>query len=86
MGPVNYDWVKEHGEGWCIGRIDVYGTDSDYPEELHLPMMRAQDWGRFTEWLHTVETDFMWTLDQLVGQYEKTNPRITWWKETNEDT
>lgn len=80
MGPVNYDWVKEHGEGWCIGRIDVSGTDSDYPEELALPMMRAEDWGRFSDWLDTVETDFMWTLTQLVDQYEKTNPRITWWE------
>lgn len=84
MGPVSYDWTKKHGEGWCVGRIDVYGTGSDYPEELDLPMMRAEDWGRFSDWLDTVKTDFMWTLEQLVDQYEKTNPRITWWKETNE--
>ena len=88
MGPINMDWIKQHGEGWSAGRIDIYG-DGLYPDEIALPPMKSEDWGRFSDWLDTVETDYMWTLRQLVTQYEKTNPKIQWlhtpeWEMTNE--
>lgn len=79
MGPVNYDWIQEHGADWSGGRIDVYGTGDDYPDELYLPVMKSQDWHRFSEWLRTLRTDTVWTLAQLVDQYEQTHPEITWW-------
>ena len=78
MGPINMDWIKEHGSDWAGGRIDVYGTDSDYPDELGLPIMKAVDYNKFSDWLETVETDAVWTLQQLVEQYEKTNSKIVW--------
>lgn len=80
MGPINPDWIKEHGEGWSAGRIDVYGT-GPYPDELGLPPMRSEDWARFSEWLDKLETEEMWTLRMIVWEYEKTNPPIRWLKE-----
>jgi hypothetical protein len=77
MGPINLEWIKEHGEGWSAGRIDIYG-EGLYPDEIGLPPMKSEDWGRFSNWLDTFETDYMWTLRMLVSEYEKTNPKIQW--------
>jgi hypothetical protein len=77
MGPINLEWIKQHGEGWCAGRIDIYG-EGLYPDEIGLPPMKSEDWGRFSNWLDTFETDYMWTLRMLVSEYEKTNPKIQW--------
>ena len=64
-------------EQYSAGRIDVR-DGSEYGDEIHLPPMRNEDWHRFSEWLETVETDDVWTLDQLVELYERANPKITW--------
>lgn len=78
MGPINIDWIKEHGNDWAGGRIDMYGGDWSYPEEIGLPIMKSSDYATFSDWLDTVETDDVWTLQQLVEQYEKTNSKIVW--------
>jgi len=43
-----------------------------------VPPMLSLDWCRFGRWLDTLETDDVWTLDQLVELYERANPPITW--------
>jgi hypothetical protein len=65
---------------YSCGRIDVRGGDTDvyYGDEIGVPPMRAEDWGTFGEWLRTIETDSMWTLKEIVEEYEKTNPKIRW--------
>lgn len=80
MGPINQEWIKEHGDDWCTGRVDVYGS-GPYPDELWVPPMKSEDWARFSEWLDKLETDEMWTLRMIVWEYEKTNPPIRWLKE-----
>lgn len=72
---VSYTEITEH---WSGGRIDVYGTGDPYGDELGLPIMRGEDYVRFSIWLDTVKTETMWTLKQLVEEYEKTNPKICW--------
>lgn len=37
--------------------------------------------GRLSEWLGDFETDILYTLKELVGEYEKTNPKISWLRE-----
>jgi hypothetical protein len=49
-----------------------------YGEELDLPPMKSEDWHRFSEWLWNFETEDLWTLEQLVAEYEKTSPKIVW--------
>lgn len=81
MGPVSLNWTEKNGNDWCVGRIDVYGTGSDYPEELHLPTMKSDDWYRFSSWLDTIKTVEMLTTEQLVDWYEtETGWRITWYE------
>lgn len=65
-------------ENWSGGRIDVYGTGNHYNDELSLPIMHGEDYDRFSDWLNGVETEYVWTLNQLVELYEKTNPKIRW--------
>jgi hypothetical protein len=63
---------------YSCGRIDVSGTDDPHGNEIGVPPMLSEDWCRFGSWLDTFETDSVWTLDQLVELYERTNPKITW--------
>jgi hypothetical protein len=64
---------------YSCGRLDVRGGDTGpYGDEIGVPPMRSEDWATFGDWLDTVETDFIWTLDQLVMMYERQNPKIRW--------
>ena len=80
MGPINKQWIEDNGDDWAGGRIDVYGTDNPYGEEIGVPIMKGYDWFRFSMWLWKFETDTVWTLKELTEEYEKTNPKITWFK------
>jgi hypothetical protein len=50
----------------------------DLQDRTVYPRVPREDWSRFGDWLDTFETDFMWTLDQLVEMYERSNPKIRW--------
>ena len=72
---VEFEEITEH---YSCGRIDVRGTGDPYGDEIGVPPMRSEDWRMFSEWLDPFETSIMWTLDELVSEYEKTNPPIRW--------
>ena len=73
-----YEEVTEH---WAAGRIDIRGTEDIYGPELAVSVMKQEDWYRFGEWLNRFTTNEIWNLEQLVQEYEKTNPKITWLNE-----
>jgi hypothetical protein len=81
---VEYEEITEHYAG---GRIDFWNPniDSMYPDEMGVPLMRAEDWNSFSDWLDIYETDDVLTLEQLVYVYEQKNPPIRWWKEKDEN-
>ena len=83
MGPISKEWCDKYGSNWSIGRIDVYGTDDDYPVELPLPMMDSTDWMSFTNWLYNVRTETVYTLEQLVEEYQKNHRAIKWFNWEN---
>ena len=71
--------VEEITQQWAGGRIDIRGEGlGPYGDEIGLPIMRGDCYGRFSDWLDTVETDDVRTLAQLVEMYERDNPRIIW--------
>lgn len=76
--PGDIVLYEEQTEHWSGGRIDVYGTGEPYGDELGLPIMHGEDYARFSVWLRKFKTETMWTLNQLVEEYEKTNPKIRW--------
>ena len=73
---------EEITEHWAAGRIDIYGLDEkEYYGgmcEYGLPPMRGEDWNRFSEWLDDFVTDTLWDFEDIIAEYEKTNPKITW--------
>ncbi len=75
----------EHDEviqSYSCGRIDCRGEDLGlYGDEIGVGPMTTESWNRFGKWLDTFETDFMWTLEELVELYERNNPKIQWWVE-----
>lgn len=76
---VEYDRITEY---WYGGRIDVGGlpTDEYYngQGELGLPIMDGPSYARFSDWIVKFRTETLWTLDQLVEEFEKSNPKIRW--------
>jgi len=81
MGPVSLDWTQKHGDHWAAGRIDIYGTDSEYPEEYALNMMHQQDWSKLTRWLDFFCTKEVMPYEELIAEYEKVHGKITWWQD-----
>jgi len=77
MGPVNTDWIKQHGDYWATGRIDIYGP-WNHPDEHSLPPMHVEDWHRFSNWLYELKTKRKWGFKRIISEYEKTNPEIRW--------
>ena len=64
---------------YAAGRIDCNGDGlGPFGEELSIPPMLAEDWGRFSKWLNTFETDAMWDFKDIIELYERANPKITW--------
>ena len=74
--------LEEITERWCGGRIDIYGLDEkEYYSgmcEYSLRPMRGEDWNRFSEWLDDFVTETLWDFEDIIAEYEKTNPKITW--------
>ena len=80
MGPINSAWIKEHGQGWSAGRIDIYGVPGEfYPIEYGLNPMRTEDWNALSDYLMTIETEELWSYDYLIEQFENYyGKRIEW--------
>jgi len=65
---------------YACGRIDVRGIpDEPYGDEIGVPPMLGTDWQLFSDWLDTVQTMSVWSLEDLVTAYEhRNNTKITW--------
>lgn len=83
MGPINGDWIKEHGEQWAAGRIDIYNVPGEhYPIEYGLPPMHCEDWNALSDYLDTLETDFLWSYEQLIEYFQyQYGKEIRWCEE-----
>ena len=82
---------EEITEQWYGGRIDIYGLPEDEyyngKDEMGLPIMDGPSYGSFSQWLEKFETDTVWTLNELVAEYERTHDKIRWHDErTNSRT
>lgn len=88
MGPVSLGWYLDRGidrekEPYSAGRLDFWNPndpESKYPDEMHVPPMRSEDWYSFSEWLRTYRSDGVLSLKEITDEYEKTNPPIRWYQ------
>jgi hypothetical protein len=69
-------------EQYSCGRIDVSGVpDEPYGLEIGVPVMRHDSWHLFGNWLQNFTTDRVYTLCELVTEYQKTNLKICWYRD-----
>ena len=67
----NKEVTYKNYEQYAGGRIDVYCSDISHPDydpygtNLHIPIMRAESWNRFSDWLHTFSSDELLQFEQL---------------------
>jgi hypothetical protein len=81
MGPINQSWIKENGSNWSSGRIDIDGIEGEpFGMEYSIPPMDNDDWSFFGNWLDTLETKDVWTLERILNEYELHNKPIKWLK------
>jgi hypothetical protein len=73
--------IEEVTEHYSCGRLDVRGGDieSIYGNEIGVPPMRSEDWQDFGGWLDDFRSDEMWSLSDLVEQYEQESGRKIRW-------
>ena len=83
MGPINENFIEEYGSHWSGGRIDIYGAPGHpWGFEYSLPIMRTEDWNNFDAWLEDLETETLWTFEQIMETYlQETGHVIRWWKD-----
>jgi len=88
MGPISQEWTEKYGDHWSGGRIDRHRGDEDF--ELSLPLMHTEDYKRFSEWLYSLTTEYLWSLEEITSLFEcETNTKIRWfetpkWKKDND--
>lgn len=77
--------VNDIVERYSSGRIDIRGTDGGgefIDDEYGLAPMVDQDWHDLSDWLDTVETDFVWAKEDLLHNFERfIGRKIAWSKE-----
>ena len=49
-----------------------------YGDEIRVPNMNCEDWQSLSLWLRELKTETIWTLRQIIDEYQKTNPKIRW--------
>ena len=83
MGPINEDWIAEHGDYWAAGRIDIYGVPGEkYPLEYSLPPMHAEDWNALSDFLDRLEGEQIMPYESLIMLFEaEYGKNIRWCKE-----
>lgn len=71
MGPAS-SWYESRAEkdSWAGGRIDVYGTDHMFTQEIGLPIMHEDDFKTFSWWLEEMQTEEVWSLDKLIEHFQ----------------
>ena len=77
---------KKYKTHYCCGRIDVHGIpDEPYGVEYGVDLMDNESWCHFGLWLGMLETEILYTLEELIQKFEKeTNYKIKWFKKEGE--
>ena len=76
MGPINRAWISENGEHWSGGRINIDHPSFQYADEVLLPIMHEEDYGRFGNWLLDFTSEEQMSFTELRAAYEQDNPRL----------
>lgn len=79
MGPISKAWCEEHGDHWCVGRIDISGIpDEPYGIEYSVPLMHKEDWNKLARFLWDLDIDCLYTKKELFEMFESKHGTIRW--------
>ena len=83
MGPINQQWIEEHGDFWSAGRIDISGVlDEPWGLEYGVAPMHTEDWNALTDWMWDLTTDHVIGYNELIAMFEEQyGKKIRWWKD-----
>lgn len=65
---MNQKWIDENGNNWVAGRVECYDSDNSYgySNREYSLIIDAKDWNNFDDYLRSVSTESLQTLDQLI--------------------
>ena len=78
--------TKQYTPEYAGGRVDAYGDydDEDYEPygvNLYVPIMTVESWNRYSDWLETVQTDKLFSGEELVERYQREIGTLDIWKD-----
>ena len=69
----------------ACGTIDISGLD---PEEYYegkteylCPLMTEDSWNRFSKFLNNLQTENLYSFEELLDKFNETNKEIEWYEE-----
>ena len=74
---------KHFLESYSCGRIDIYGLDEEEywggKHEYGLAPMRTEDWNNFSDWLDEMQTEELWSYEELIEHFQYYNKADIRW-------
>lgn len=66
---MNQKWIDENGSNWTAGRVECFDSDNSYgySNREYFLMIDGKDWNNFDEYLRSVSTIDLKTLDELIN-------------------
>lgn len=80
MGPINTEWIKEHGDHWATGRMDLDGPSLEpFGGSYGVDPMHQEDWSLLGDWCIRYQTEELKSLEEVIEDFEKeTGNKIRW--------
>lgn len=65
---MNTDWIKENGDNWVAGRVECFDSENShgYSNREYSLIIDGKDWNDFDDYLRTLETVSLYSLDDLI--------------------
>jgi len=74
---IEYDEITTYYAG---GRIDIRGVPNEpWGLEYSLAVMHGEDWNKFGDWLHNMQTEELWSYEKLIEHFQYYNKAEIRW-------
>ena len=70
-GILNQDWLKENGNDWRAGRIEVHDPSECYAVEEHGIIYREEEPGRFEDFVDDIGTGILYTREGVLELFKE---------------
>lgn len=69
---MNQDWIDKNGSNWAAGRVECFDSENSYgySNREYFLMIDGKDWNKFDDYLRSINTGELKTLDELIEMSE----------------